>query len=373
VIVVNNPRIKKSARWLPAVVAPVLVIAGVVAIPAVANADSTPPSKTAQQVLALIAGSKDAAYSGTVTQSSDLGLPQLPTTGPGSSSSGSDSTSQILDLLTASHTARVFADGSTKERLQVLDTLAERDVVRNGNDVWTYDSKTKAATHITLPSKGSDSTGATPSPSATALTPSQLAQKFVTAITPTTKLSVSRTDQVAGRSVYALTLTPDATSSSTPTLVSHVTLSVDAQTGLPLKVVVDARGQKSDAFSVGFSKIDFSTPAASTFEFTPPKGAKVTTPTAPTHKPGTHTPHGDRAKPTVSGTGWSSIVELPARPAGSSTKTPGADQSALLSELTTPVAGGKALQTSLLSVLLLDDGRVLIGSVPIASLEAAAQ
>jgi hypothetical protein len=78
------------------------------------------------------------------------------------------------------------------------------------------------------------------------------------------------------------------------------------------------------------------------------------------------------AKPTIKGTGWDSIVELPAKTSGS--KMPGSvRQSKLLDELTTTVPGGRALQTSLLSVLLLDDGRILVGAVPIASLEAAAQ
>jgi hypothetical protein len=45
----------------------------------------------------------------------------------------------------------------------------------------------------------------------------------------------------------------------------------------------------------------------------------------------------------------------------------------LLDELTTSVDGGRALQTSLVSVLLLDGGRILVGAVPIASLQAAAQ
>jgi len=74
----------------------------------------------------------------------------------------------------------------------------------------------------------------------------------------------------------------------------------------------------------------------------------------------------------LKGTGWDSIVEIPAMKTGS--KVPGSvRQSKLLDELTTSVAGGRALQTSLLSVLLLDDGRILVGAVPMASLEAAAQ
>ena len=163
---------KNSARWLPAIIAPVLIAAGAITIPAVANAASTPPSKTAQQVLAMIAGSKDAAYSGTLEQTSDLGLPQLPSVGPGSSSTGSDAASQVLDLLTANHTARVFVDGPKKERLQVLDRLAERDVVRNGSELWTYDSKANTATHATLtphtPGSHVSSPGTRPAPGADA-------------------------------------------------------------------------------------------------------------------------------------------------------------------------------------------------------------
>ena len=372
---------KKSVRWVPALVAPVLVVAGAIAVPAIANAASTPPAKSAQQVLTLIAGAKDAAYSGTIQQHSDLGLPQLPSVGPGSSSTGSDATSQILDLLTADHTARVFVDGAGKQRLQVLDSLAERDVIRNGSEVWTYDSKTKTATHVTLPAKsanGSDRvTGPVPqdpdsqSPDVQTLSPAKLADRFIQAITPTTRVAVTSTSSVAGRSVYQLELTPR----SGTTLVSHVVLSVDAATGLPLKVVVDARGQKSDAFSVGFRSIDFSAPAASLFSFTPPKGATVTTQKAPAAPDATKKPSATHPKPTVAGTGWASIIELPA---GTGTKAPSssapsAKQTQLLDELTTAVTGGRGLQTSLLSVLLLDDGRVLIGAVPIASLEAAAQ
>jgi hypothetical protein len=44
----------------------------------------------------------------------------------------------------------------------------------------------------------------------------------------------------------------------------------------------------------------------------------------------------------------------------------------LYGELTTPVAGGRALSTSLVSVLLTDDGRVFAGAVPVSRLEAVA-
>jgi outer membrane lipoprotein-sorting protein len=353
---------KKSTRWIPAVVAPVLIAAAAITVPAVASAASALPPKSAQQVLSLIANSHDARYSGTVQQASNLGLPQLPSVGPGSSSSDSSSVSTILDLLTAPHTARVFVDGTSKQRLQVLDSLAERDVIRDGKDVWTYDSKQNAATHLILPTPSAAAKGGEG-----ATTPSALADKFVAAIQPSTKLTVDRSASVAGRSTYQLTLAPRSSS----TLVSSVTLSVDSKTGLPLKVVVLAHGQKDAAFSIGFSSIDFGAPSAKTFEFTPPKGATVTTKTVDGSRQARPAdPQGSRpAGATVTGTGWASIVELPV---GSSAAKAGGD-TALLDQLSTPVAGGRALQTSLVSVLLTNDGRLFAGAVPVSSLEAAAQ
>jgi hypothetical protein len=44
----------------------------------------------------------------------------------------------------------------------------------------------------------------------------------------------------------------------------------------------------------------------------------------------------------------------------------------LPADLLTPVAGGDVLRTSLLSVMLADDGRVLVGAVTPQVLEAAA-
>lgn len=361
---------KNVIRWLPAVIVPVLVVGGALAAPAVANAASAPPSRTAQQVLALVAASKDAAYSGTIQQSSDLGLPQLPSVGPGSSTAGSDAASQLLDLLTADHSVRLFVDGAAKERVQLLDSLAERDVVRNGDEVWSYDSKTKKATHLTITAHAPGTHAPeTRRPETQSLSPAQLADEFISAIEPSTKVSVTSTASVAGRAVYQLELTPKTGT----TLISHVTLSVDAATGLPLKVVVDARGQKSDAFAVGFSSIDFSTPAAALFDFTPPKGTSVSSPAVPAEPAPSNGAATTHAKPTVAGTGWSSIVELPAGAAGAAAPSASASQGKLLDELTTPVGGGRALQTSLLSVLMTSDGRVFAGAVPIASLEAAAQ
>ncbi len=341
-------------RWLPAVAVPAVIAAGAVIIPMQAGAAVNLPAKTPSDVLALVASSQVDTFSGTVEQTSNLGLPQLPTTGPGSDSSDA----AILDLLTASHTARVYADGPTKQRVQVMDSLAERDAIRNGTDAWLYESKDNTATHITLPAKSAKE-AATPD---AVLTPAELADQLLAKVGPTTAVTLGDNQSVAGRNAYELILTPKTSA----TLVGSVAIAVDAETGLPLQVVVDARGQHDPALTVGFSSIDLGTPAASLFTFTPPKGATVKQQSLPT-SPAAPKQQSDHPKPTVTGTGWDAVVELTVGSAPASlTSNP------LYGELTTPVAGGRAFSTSLVSVLLTDDGRVFAGAVPVSQLEAVA-
>jgi hypothetical protein len=66
-------------------------------------------------------------------------------------------------------------------------------------------------------------------------------------------------------------------------------------------------------------------------------------------------------QPIVHGEGWSAVVELPAGEAGAQALR--GEASAMVDMLTEPVDGGRILETSLVTVLLTDDGRVLAGAV----------
>lgn len=370
---------KKSARWITAAAVPVAVVAAGVVVPAVsANAEVSLPDKSASQILQMIAGSSDAAFSGTVEQTSDLGLPELP--GSASRGGSGDSVSQALELLTGSHTAQVFVDGPSKQRVQLVEDLAERDVVRDGDSVWAWDSSTKEATHATLPEHEARELPSTlPDGTAVPQTPAELADALVAAVEPSTTVTTSDDVSVAGRDAYQIVLTPDDAS----TLVGSVTLTVDAETGVPLKVVVAAKGQADPAFSVGFTDVDFRAPDSDVFDFTAPAGADVTEVTPPAEGTG-HDGHGSEAqgeRPTVVGSGWSTVVGLPAststdaavggQPADQAEGDAG-DAAALLDQVTTAVDGGRVLQTSLVSVFLADDGRVWVGSVDADALRTAA-
>lgn len=349
-------------RLVAAVAIPAVVVAGAIAIPAAAGAAPSLPARTAQEVLELVSESADVAYSGTVEQDSDLGLPAIPTTGQ------SDEASTALEFLTGSHSVRVFTDGGDGQRLQVLDRLAERDVIRNGDEVWLYSSREKEATHLTFP----DGDSATEDSRAGRYTPAEIAERLISSIDPTTAVEVGENSRIAGRAVYEVTLTPD----SDATLVGSASLSVDADTGLPLEVQVTARGEDTPAFSVGFSEIDYSEPDAALFDFTPPADAEVTEKSidAPEPDAAREQAAGDAAaslpQPTVIGEGWETIVELPVGEVESGDLSE--DQAAMLDNFTTAADGGRALETALVSVFLTDDGRVLAGAVPVSALQAAA-
>lgn len=346
---------RRLIRWLPAVVAPV-VVAGAVAVPLVAAA--TPPdlpAKSAQQVLELAAKAKDVqGFSGVVEQRSALGLPSVPSVGAGSDTE----TASTLDLLSGTHTARVEVAGASKARIAVLDDSAERDVVRNGRSVWLWNSKKNTAAHVVA------SGDARPGAAQGALpTPAEAAQELLAKVDGSTRVSVDTAQQVADRDAYTLVLTPRTAA----TTIGSIRIAVDATTGLPLDVQVLARGASSPAFETGFTSISYAVPDDSRFDFTPPSDAKVTTRTI---TPGDRPEHraASGVRPAVSGSGWASVVTLPAGTAPSDLAS-----NPTVSRLTTPVAGGRVLHTALVNVLLTDDGRVLAGAVPVSRLESAAR
>lgn len=347
---------RRLLRWLPAVVAPV-VVAGVVAVPLVAAA--TPPdlpAKSAQQVLQLVAKAKDVrGFSGDVEQRSTL-VPSVPSVGAGSGST----TASTLDLLSGTHTARVEVAGATKARIAVLDPSAERDVIRNGRSVWVWNSKANSAAHVLASGTARPRTveGALP-------TPAEAAQELLAKVDGTTRVSVDTAQQIASRDAYTLVLTPR----TTDTTIGSVRIAVDAITGLPLDVQIIARGATSPAFETGFTSISYAVPAADRFDFTPPKDTKVTTKSiAPSSRP-THRPAAAAGvRPAVSGSGWASIVTVPAAAVPS-----GLGSNATTTRLTVPAAGGRVLSTPLVNVLFTNDGRVLAGAVPVSALESAAR
>ena len=96
---------------------------------------------------------------------------------------------------------------------------------------------------------------------------------------------------------------------------------------------------------------------------------------APDQVPGSelHQRDASAPKPTVTGKGWESVIGFPAPPDGQGAQlTESLLKDPLLSQAAVVVPGGRLLSTSLVNVLLTDDGRIFVGMVPAERLQAAA-
>jgi outer membrane lipoprotein-sorting protein len=358
------PKLSRRARW--AVPVGALVVTGAVmagSLISVARASPGLPPRTAAQLLAQVAGSAAPPLTGTVVETTSLGLPSLPGT--------SDPTS-IAALLTGSHTVRVWYAGPRHFRLAVPEPLSETDVIADGSTGWLWDSTANSVTEYALPARQS----APQAPLTLALTPQQAARLVLAAVGETTTVAVDSNVTVAGQPAYELVLAPKDSRS----LVGQVQIAVDGRNGVPLRLQVYARGASSPAFQVGYTGIQFVTPAPADVSFTPPPGAKVTKVNL-----GAGPPSGRRPGISTIGSGWLTVLDLPSAvltaPASATTGTssPAGDSAAVLNALlrsATPVSGawgsGRLLRTSLISVLITDSGRAFVGAVQPSVLYAAA-
>jgi hypothetical protein len=145
-------------------------------------------------------------------------------------------------------------------------------------------------------------------------------------------------------------------------------------------------GSSTPLFDVSFTSVSLTAPDASRFDFTAPKGATVTPFSGATN--GTNTkgqPTQQSLNPQVLGTSWLSVVELHnvnmtqlqqavsgagSAVANSSSNSPNSNGGG------TTVSGkfgsGKVYTTSVVSVLITNDGRVFLGAVTPQVLEADA-
>jgi hypothetical protein len=446
----RSRRFPRWGRWaIPA--GAVAVVGMVIAGSMIAGAAAAPalPARSAAQLLAGIAEvtAPPASLSGVIVETASLGLPQLPDAGSGPPG---------YSLLAGTHTFRVWYAGPEHVRIAVPVALGETDLRRDGRQVWLWDSGTQTATRIVLPARpagpgrfagpggpagpghGPAGPGAASPRFRVPLTPQQAARQVLAAVGPTTTVNVQRSVMVAGQAAYQLAIAPKDSRS----LIGQIRIAVDAHGYLPLRLQVFARGAASPAYQVGFTALSFARPAGSNFTFTPPPGARVRNlrapgPAGPRFLPGS--PHtgassdnrpalrnqpkadisflpapraagaeqalrsashagvgrpGFAMAPMVIGTGWLSVLAVPAPQPGSSltalpsgsanaespgsvtsTRTstgpagPGPDVAALraLLRAAAPVHGswgsGRLLRTSLLSALFLSNGHVLIGAV----------
>ena len=384
-----------SKRWVPSIAVPAVIAVGAIAVPLQANAIDL-PDLSPQQVMVLMQGADVTEFSGTIVKSSNLGLPTLEFSSMMSEDSiaqmeekmpaemadfvpaviESNTLTQAIELISGSHTIRVYVSGQDKLRAQILDPMSQRDLIVNGNEFWVYDAK--MATALT----GTVDIEADPAKQAEAeqkvldyadsialdlSSPEAIADYLVSMVDETSQIEVGRDHSVAGRSAYQLIISPDSPNS----LVASAAVSVDSETGMPLKVEIFSTAQVEAAMTVGFESISFGSVDQGLFSFTPPAGTSVETFDADElmatldgyEKPeGYVSDYEVPAEPEVLGSDWDSVVHLAALPADIPQDLMATE---LFADMLTEVPGGKVFSTPLVNVLLTDSGEVYMGAVTI--------
>ncbi|MFB8247641.1 outer membrane lipoprotein carrier protein LolA [Streptomyces sp. NPDC055952] len=388
----QGSRRRRAARYVVPVTVIGVAAATIGLVPALADSgDPDLPEITAQQLIEKIAESDVEQLSGTVKITTDLGLPDLgglesgllSGAASGGDGSSADPTAKLTRLASGTHTLRVAADGPDRQKLSLLEDAAEYSVIRNGKDVWAYDSKSGEVYHGTgaqNPKAGKEQPPATPK---------DFAEEVLKAVDDTTSVTVDGTARVADRDAYKLVVKPRQSGST----VGAVTVAVDAETGMPLKFTLVPASGGSAVVDAGFTKVDFSRPAASTFDFTPPEGAKVTEEKDAGKDFGKgfgkdfekdlekHAPKsgkdlgrdGDGMK--TIGEGWNAIATFDT--GGEGVPSGGAgDLGGFVDSLGDKVTGefgsGTVFSTRLINALVTDDGQVYVGAVTKDALVKAA-
>lgn len=409
---------KISKRWLPALVAPAVIATTAFGIPLQANAVDL-PDLTPQQVMQLMDG-EVSGFSGTVIQTSDLGLPTLELSSmvnqemvdemQGKMPDGfeefvpqlieQNALTQALELISGTHRIRIYASDAGM-RLQILDPMSQRDLIINQNELWIYNDRDATAQTATIESTVTEAEQAdfeakvrtqieeyAASLQLDLGNPDAVADFLLEKVSGDTVISVGKDHLVAGRTAYQLIAEPKAANS----LIDSVVISVDSETGMALKVEVFSVEQKSAVFEIGFESISFETPTASLFEFTPPSGTTVTQLELPTEleaqletlqmqdwseadleqkKAELEAKFADQPQPELIGSGWESVLKLQEIPG----QVPmGMLENELFADLMEQTELGKVFSTPAMNVLITNSGEVYIGAVTVEYLlEVAAR
>ncbi|MFI7326316.1 outer membrane lipoprotein carrier protein LolA [Streptomyces rubiginosohelvolus] len=391
---------RKTARYIVPVAVAGVAAATIGLVPALASSgDPDLPKISAQELIERIAASDEEQLSGTFKISTDLGLPldglagSLVPGGEGKDGGAAAPQDKLMELTSGTHTLRVAADGPERQKLSVLGDASEYSVIHNQGEVWAYDSTSDEVYHAEAPEGRDGGKHAEKAPKGTegaAATPKDFAEKALAAAGDTTSVTVDGTAQVAGRDAYQLLIKPKQSGST----IGSVRIAVDAENGVPLKFTLSAASGGKAVVDAGFTKVDFAKPAASTFAFTPPKGAKVTEAdeletgkdergAAQKALPGQLAELDGLAGEAgfnVIGKGWTSIAEIKS-PGGKGLPEAGSDDmpaeaqgflDALGDKVTGKFGSGTVFKTRLVNALLTDDGSVYVGAVTKDALVRAA-
>jgi hypothetical protein len=222
---------RAMSRW--ALVAAAAAVA--CAVPAVV---AGLPAGGAHVTVGRILASTSQPYSGYVRTQAELGLPSLP------------ELSDVTSLLSGITDIRAWYRSPTSNRVDVIDTVGERDVYQTPSGTYTWDYGRDQLTEIT-------GTEPVRLPRAGDLLPPDLARRILDmdSVDGVVTLPARR---VAGIDAAGLRLRPR----DPATTVGQVDIWADPATGLPLQVEITARGSTRPILVSQFVDVSLGSPAA---------------------------------------------------------------------------------------------------------------
>ena len=344
-----------------------------------ADAVPTLPPRTPAEVADWAASPHPQPRSGFFELSTNLGLGDFGT-------ATGESGGSFVGLAAGTNNARVWEDGTGRRRIAVLQPLQETDWYREGATTYVWHSDDVRVTKVNTPSVSADPSDGLITLLAgggTVETPDGLATRLLPLRAASTRLVLHEPGHVAGRPVYQLGMIPDSSAS----LVKEIAVSVDARTGLPLRVAVQTRSG-TVAIRAEFKSLALRRPAASHFTFRPPSEARVvdgqTVATSPDVFSGDWRKERERenamqdvqsvsgvnqslVRLATRGTSWDEVVVL------SGFRPWRLEQLTRSAETVTGAFGtGQLVRTPVFSVLTLPSGQIIGGAVTPQLLEAVA-
>ncbi len=330
---------RPALRWLLPGLVLVVMVGGAATAWALSERAAHPPPRSADELLASLYEAEVDGFSGTVVQRCDLGLPTAFDSDRGGG--------PLRALISGPHTLRVWYAGPDQFRLALLETLGQSDIIRNGPDIWLWDSRRNEASHLRLPAVLGWLWPGAGRATAHDRVPALSAFEHIT------EVAADGTTSVAGRPAYQLVFSP----TEPETKIRQVRLAIDAEHYVPLRVQVYGAAEEP-ACDLQFTHIDFDRPDAEQFRFNPPPGVTVPEPDLRALLPMIAGPTID-----VLGEGWNSVlvVQLPDHPHGGAADLRNALES--LPEASGEWGSGRLFSGTLFSALFTDDGRLLAGAV----------
>jgi len=168
-------------------------------------------------------------------------------------------------------TGRLWLSSDHRLRLELQSANGDAQVVVNGSSFWVYEPSSKTVYEGSLPAGAHKPDQSPKSPKEHGLRTVAQIQSELNRLAAHLNLSGAQPSDVAGQPAYTVRVSPRHDGG----LLGAAELAWDSVHGVPLRFAVYAQNAAAPVIELKATSISFGPVAASTFDITPPSGAKV--------------------------------------------------------------------------------------------------